>query len=187
MNWIDISILVIIGFSAIKGIREGLIRQVAFFVAIYVGIFASGYLTAFVEKGLVDFLSISPKSAHTVGLALSFVLILVFVSWIGRLLSKAISPTPLALFNRLGGLLLGILIPLTVLSYLFLFIDSIVFPENPSLIHAQKREEKTDIRHKSLFYDPIKRIVPTFITPRLLDKEKELMEKYNDSTINENK
>ncbi|KGN98122.1 hypothetical protein HQ36_04205 [Porphyromonas gingivicanis] len=187
MSWIDISILVIVGLSAIKGLREGLVKQMAFFLGIYVGIFASSYLTTFLEGKLISLLDISLKTAHSVGMAISFIVILLFVSWVGRLVGKAISRTPLAIFNRLGGFFFGLIIPLTILSYLFLFIDSIVFPTF-SLFERDKEEQSTiDIRQESRFYYPVKNIVPTFIAPYLLDKEREIIEKNNDNTINENK
>ncbi|MBB6275369.1 CvpA family protein [Porphyromonas circumdentaria] len=187
MNWIDIIILIIVGLSVIKGLREGLIKQLFFFVGIYIAIFASGHLTPFLENKLIHLLDVSPKMAHTIGMALSFIVILVLVSWLGRLISKSVSHTPLAIFNRLGGAFLGFIIPITILSYIFLFIDSIVFPSFTPFQKGKTEKEQIDIRQESRFYYPIKKVVPTFIAPYLLEKERELIEKNTDNAINGNK
>lgn len=189
MNWIDIVLLLIVGFSAIKGLRDGLIKQASGLLAIIVAIFASGYITTIVEKILTQIVHLSPQMGHIVGLALSFLLIIGAISLAGYLVSKFVSHTPLAIFNRIGGLTIGLIAPLIVLSYLFLFIDSVTLPRLllRQMVEKEGEQPTPDIREESYFYYPIKSIVPTFIAPRLLEKEDELRENYNDNSINERK
>ena len=183
MNWLDIAIIVIVGLSLFKGFSKGLIHQAAFFVAIVVGIAVSGVVADWLLK-------LSDKIANSVAIALSFLLILGAVYLASKIITKILNATPLGIFNKLLGGLVGGLISLAILGYIFVFVDSIFIPAatltkklsstlesttRPKEERKAPKEEK-DIRKESALYYPVKNFVPTILAPRLLDKENDLIE-----------
>ncbi len=179
MNWLDIIILCIVLFSAIKGLWDGLIKQAFLLIGLVVAIFCTRYLTPNVESIFNQYVHLSEQTSHIVSLGLTFILILITVGLIGLLVDKFVSHTPLAIFNRLGGFLLGIIIPVILLSYIFIFIESI-YPTPTSLTNGDNNQSN-DIRVESKLYTTVKSVVPTFIAPHLLYKGKELREEINNA------
>ncbi len=165
MNWIDLSILIVVALGAIKGLFDGVIKQAAAFLAVGLAIMFSAKLASPIAAKLLTSFELSDTMAHNFGLLIGFILILIVIPMVGRLLSKAISPTPLGLLNKLAGAVVGILLVLATMSYLFITIDSI-YP-------IKEKEEKASARKESKYYSPIKSLVPTFLPSILLDRQKE--------------
>ena len=190
MNWLDLVIIVIVGLCLFKGFSKGFIHQAAFFVAIVVGIAVSGVVASWLGGAFSSLLKLSDKTSNSVAIALSFLLILGAVYLASEILTKILNATPLGIFNKLLGGLVGGLISLAILGYIFVFVDSIFIPaatltkklsnalESPSLSKEEREaaEEEKDIRKESALYYPVKNFVPTILAPRLLDKENDLTE-----------
>lgn len=190
MNGLDLAIMVLLAISLYKGVREGFIRQFSLLVAIVLGFMCASSLALYTQPFLVSAFRLSLKQAHTVSLGLSFVLILILVFFVGRLLTKIISVTPLGILNRLLGMAVAALIMCTILGYLFIFVDTIFLPITTTVAQVQERvaefngqkpvmvtmplKSVEDIRNQSKLYYPIKHFVPTILTPSLLHKEGEL-------------
>lgn len=190
MNWIDIGIIIIVGLCLFKGFTKGLIHQAAFLAAVVVGIAASGLVANGLGEAFSSLLGLSDKIAHSVAVALSFLLILGAVYLASWFITKFLNATPLGVFNKLLGAALGGLISLAVLGYMFVFVDSVFVPvatltkklrntlEQPFIGQEEQEDpqEEKDIRNESALYYPVKNFVPTILAPRLLDKENELIE-----------
>ncbi len=165
MNWIDIIILVIIFISTFIGLKNGLIKQMFKLIALILAISLSSLVAPNIERLLSQYVQVSDKTGHLIALGSSFLLIIITVSLIGAILNQFISQTPLAIFNRIAGGLLSIIISVGLLSYLFIFIDTIY----PIQYSSQETPiEEQDLRQNSIFYTPTKNIIPTIITPHLL-------------------
>lgn len=109
MTWVDIVILIIIVALVTHGMFMGLIRG-AFDIA---GIIA-GYILAI---NFNDSLGIPRFLAFLV----IFLVVVVGVSILGRIISKAMRATPLSVFDRLFGGLLGFIKAL-IISFVFLLV-----------------------------------------------------------------
>lgn len=190
MNWLDIAIIIIVGLSLFKGFSKGFIHQAAFFVAIVVGIAVSGVVASWLGSAFSSLLKLSDKTSNSVAIALSFLLILGAVYLASKIITKILNATPLGIFNKLLGAMVGGLMSLAILGYIFVFVDSVFIPaatltqklsnalEPPTLSkeEGEAAEEEKDIRKESALYCPVKNFVPTILVPRLLDKENELIE-----------
>ena len=190
MNWLDIAIIIIVGLSLFKGFSKGLIHQAAFFVAILLGIAVSGVVADWLGGALSFLLKLSDKMANSVAIALSFLLILGAVYLASKIITKILNATPLGIFNKLLGALVGGLMSLAILGYIFVFVDSVFIPaatltkKLSSTLESTTRpkgereapKEEKDIRKESALYYPVKNFVPTILAPRLLHKENELIE-----------
>jgi membrane protein required for colicin V production len=125
MNWIDITVYLILGFFIFVGLTRGLVRQV-FSVAALVGGIIAGLIfydviaEIFLKDNLVNNKSIANVGAFLIVGFISYLLIQ-FLGWIT---TKIIGTLQLSWLNRLGGALIGIVIGAIAA---FLFISSVTF------------------------------------------------------------
>ena len=107
MNYLDITIAIVLFVFGWKGARKGLIIEVVSLLAFGVGIYGAMHFSDFTAEHLQEVTEINPKYLNTVAFILTFVLLVIIVNLIGRLVSKMVQAMNLGLFNRLGGFLFG--------------------------------------------------------------------------------
>lgn len=171
MNWIDLLILVIVVVALVKGFRDGLLRQFLAVISILVATYLCGRLSPYIERLLVDFGGLSLKTSHLVALILAFVAIILCFWVLHRVVQRFLGKGLIAFFNRLAGALLGGLVALLLMSYLFMAADAVLPP----------RAGPTDVRLRSKYYMEVKCLAPTIVAPHLLDIQKILNQQYNDN------
>lgn len=107
MNYLDITIAIVLFVFGWKGARKGLIIEVVSLLAFGVGIYGAMHFSDFTAEHLQEVTEINPKYLNTVAFILTFVLLVIIVNLIGRLVSKMVQAMNLGFFNRLGGFLFG--------------------------------------------------------------------------------
>ena len=107
MNYLDITIAIVLFVFGWKGARKGLIIEVVSLLAVGVGIYGAMHFSDFTAEHLQEVTEINPKYLNTVAFILTFVLLVIIVNLIGRLVSKMVQAMNLGFFNRLGGFLFG--------------------------------------------------------------------------------
>lgn len=108
MNWLDIVILVILGLLAFRGLTQGLIKSLAGFLGLIVGVMLAGRFHQSLSESLFSFIS-NPDIANIVAfVAIILAVWLIFVI-IGNLLTRLASIVFLGWVNRLGGAVFGLL------------------------------------------------------------------------------
>ena len=151
MNWLDIVILFLLGAGLIKGLYDGVIKQVVAIGALIIGI----YLCTGVARLLCGYLLqvewFPPYAAKLMSYFLGFLLIVGVVLLAGNIVHKLISATPLSILNHIAGGFLGLLLMVLFLSFLLNIIE--IFDTGSSLLSYELKE-------KSLFYGKIKNIIP---------------------------
>lgn len=109
MSVIDIIILVLLALAIIKGLKDGLVRQVGGIAGLFLGIFLAGRFSALMSGWLH---SAIPSLSENVVKVISFLIIVIAVcicmALLGRLLEKIIKITTLGWVNRLLGVLLSV-------------------------------------------------------------------------------
>lgn len=156
INWIDALVGASIAYLAYKGYRRGLIRQVVSLAGLVVGFLFSSKVATLLEQYMVKITDIDPRLARVIAYSLAFIVIVWLANSLARVIQRAIHFTPLAFFNKLLGAVLSPAITLILLSYLFVLVDTIAPPLTPS-------SNIKDPRRNSRCYEPIKRIVPTYV------------------------
>lgn len=142
MNIIDIIILVLIVLAAIKGLSDGLIRQVGGILGLFLGIFLAGRFSS----RLADWLHQWVNAPENIVKIISFVLIIIAVCicmhLLGRLLEKIINLVTLGWINRILGMLLSVF---TAVLLIGVFISLIYYVNDtwftlirPSTLEASK-------------------------------------------------
>ena len=108
MHWLDIVILIVLGFGAAMGFWSGLLWQIARVVSLglslYLAIMANSPVT---EKLGEEWKDVNPAANRVVAFIAVFLLVYVILYLITRLLHKAIKATKLETLDRLLGALLG--------------------------------------------------------------------------------
>jgi membrane protein required for colicin V production len=158
MNWLDIIIVCLAAVGLVKGLIDGMIRQIVSLVAFVAGIYLchevaewlSGFLSQFdwYPKNYIGFTS------YFIG----FVLIVSVVIFAGKIVHKIISATPLSIFNHLTGGILGLVLMLLFISLVFNIIE--VLDKNSSLLAQELKVE-------SRFHYMIKNIIPSLLPGNL--------------------
>jgi membrane protein required for colicin V production len=107
MNWLDFVILILLIFSVIGGIANGLIKSVFSFVGLIIGIVLAGrfYLSLADHLGFIS----NEKAAQIVAFVIIFLIVSIIAGILGWLFTKIIGATPLGIFNRLLGGLFGLI------------------------------------------------------------------------------
>ena len=109
MHWLDIVIIVMLVLPMVLGFRRGLIGTLAPLAGIILGIFLAGRFYAPIADWLSNWLH-SPSQARIAAFALVFLLVIVATLLVSSLLTRLLSMLLLGWINRIGGLVLGLVI-----------------------------------------------------------------------------
>ncbi|MDG1528776.1 MAG: CvpA family protein [Polaribacter sp.] len=174
MNIFDIVITVFLLFGFVRGIMKGLFIEVASLVALIGGVWGSIHFSYFIGDFLKESVSWSEKQISLAAFAITFILIIVVVSLLGKFLTKLADLAALGLINKAFGGVFGLVKIGLVLSIVFIFFDRM--NSTISFIDKETLEE-------SILYKPVKSIAPT-IFPSII-KEDGIDEDIIDDIIKE--
>lgn len=185
MNWIDITVYIIIFFFILIGMTRGLVKQV-FSISALVGgiiigfIFYDVFAAMFIKDSLVKNESIANVGAFLIVAFISYLIIQI----LGWLTTKLIGTLNLSWLNRLGGAILGIIIgAITVLlftSSLTLFLsekdpvitNSVTIPYINEAYETIKRQLPEDLRESLIRSKELIREEGLKTAMRIKDSEK---------------
>ena len=127
MNWVDILLLVVLGFSVASGFASGFARVGIGFIAAVLGIIGGFWFYGVAAAYVLDYVS-SRAVANLVGFFAIFLAIVALGAIIGRLLAKFFKWVGLSWFDRLlggaFGLLRGLVIAIALVAVLLAFAPS---------------------------------------------------------------
>lgn len=162
MNVIDIIIAVILIFAAVRGFMTGLFSAIASLLAIVVGVFCAIHFSFYVESALNDsVLEWSHQTNKIVAFAVTFLVVVLAIIFVGKLLTKLADITALGLLNKILGGVFGALKWSLLLSVIFLLFNK--FNSTIPFIDKKTLDDST-------LYHPVKSIVPTLF-PSIMDKD----------------
>ena len=165
MNWLDIVIVCLVGIGLIKGLFDGMVKQVVSLVALIIGIYLSSGVAGWLCGYLEQLAWFPPKVIVPLSFFLGFVLIVGVILLAGNILQRLISATPLSIFDHLIGGILGLVLMVLFISLLFLIIENV---DKQSVLITQ------EIKAESRFYAMIKSCIPTFFPGDLFDFTKSI-------------
>ena len=150
MNYLDITIAIILFLFGFKGFRKGLVVEVVTLLAFGVGIYGAMHFSDFTAEHLQEVMNIDPKYLNTVAFVLTFILLVIVVNIIGRLVKNMIKALNLGFFDRLGGFLVGVAKGVLLCSTLVLVLN------NFQLMGMVKEE----VKKESKLYPYLEQTVP---------------------------
>ncbi|MCK4308616.1 MAG: CvpA family protein [Candidatus Atribacteria bacterium] len=128
INWIDVSIMIIILLNIITGIRRGIIRGIINFV----GIIAAIFLAIFWFKEVGEYISLHTTLSREMSNIIGFTLIFLGVYLIARIieifLKKVFSLLFISWIDSLGGALFGLVKGSLIVGILLIVITFIPLP-----------------------------------------------------------
>lgn len=155
MNWFDIVIFVCLTAGLVKGLFDGLIKQLAALITLILAFAFSGQfadlLRNFMENTLNWRMS-TASSMNAVYYIIAFLLIITTFSLLTILVDKLVNTTPVGILNKLAGGVFGIILWLLCLSFSLNILS--VFDYNSTIINKE-------IQEKSITYAPVKIALPT--------------------------
>ncbi|MCL1937436.1 MAG: CvpA family protein [Candidatus Azobacteroides sp.] len=153
MNWLDLVILVCIGFGLIKGLIDGFVKQMISLLALVAAIFCAGKIAIPFRQFLSSVFTSNTFQPILTGICylLAFSLIVSGIVLLGRLIDLAVKKTVAKPLNILLGGMFGVFV--WVLSLSILFNVLAVFNYNSHIISKQTQKN-------SIFYERTKEVVP---------------------------
>ena len=118
---IDIIFYFIIILAIVQGWRKGLILGLFSLVCGLIGLAAAVKLSAVVATHMKSYLHMTGRWLPVIAFILVFILVLLIIRWAGRLLEKLIKLVLLGWLNKLGGMLLFLVLYLSVYSVILFY------------------------------------------------------------------
>ncbi|MDR1258764.1 MAG: CvpA family protein [Tannerellaceae bacterium] len=150
MNWLDITLICLAVIGFVKGLFDGVIKQVVSLIALIVGIFFCTRIALWLRGHIIEW-GFPEQGTTVLSYILGFMLIVGLFLLAGEVLHRVIGATPLSILNHIGGGFFGLLIMLLFLSLLFNMID--IIDRGSALISEVSKIE-------SRLYDPVRMIIP---------------------------
>lgn len=147
MNSLDIILALFLTFGFIKGLFKGLFVEVASLLALILGIYGAIHFSDFVGNYLYDLLDWNKKYVGLTSFIITFILIVIAITLLGKFFTKLADFASLGLLNSLLGGVFGILKIALVLSVLLMFFNK--FNTKIKLVDESTLNE-------SILYTPIK-------------------------------
>ncbi|MDR1623474.1 MAG: CvpA family protein [Tannerellaceae bacterium] len=152
MNWLDIVLVCLAAIGLMKGLFDGVIKQVVSLIALVIAISLCGKVAALLKVYILALGWFSEQDVTILSYILGFLLLMGTVLLAGVVVHKIIGVTPLSVLNHMAGGLFGLLLMIIFISLLLNLIE--IVDRSSALIPLETKVE-------SRFYDPVKRIIPT--------------------------
>ncbi|HSQ46319.1 MAG TPA: CvpA family protein [Lutibacter sp.] len=170
MNSFDIIIVVLLLFGFIRGLFKGLFLEIASFIALIAGIYGAMHFSHFIKNILVPRVTWEEKYITLVSFAITFIVIVLVITLIGKLFTKIADFASLGILNKLLGGIFGTLKIGFVLSLIFLIFGKL--NNKIPLLSAEQQES-------AILYEPIKNLAPN-IFPEYVKVEENENEKIHE-------
>ena len=162
MNWLDITLLCLAGIGFVKGLFDGVIKQVVSLIALLVGIFFCTKAALWL-RGYILALGWFPEQGVTVlSYVAGFLLIVGVILLAGEILTRVVGATPLSVLNHLVGGVLGLCF---MMAFVSLLLNSMEMIDKASVLIPRQAQVE------SRFYNSVKEIIPTIYFQNLFFKE----------------
>ena len=162
MNWLDITLLCLAGIGFVKGLFDGVIKQVVSLIALLVGIFFCTKAALWL-RGYILALGWFPEQGVTVlSYVAGFLLIVGVILLAGEILTRVVGATPLSVLNHLVGGVLGLCF---MMAFVSLLLNSMEMIDKGSVLIPRQA------KFESRFYNSVKEIIPTIYFQNLFFKE----------------
>ncbi len=120
-HMIDLLFYVIVFLAILQGWRKGMILALFSMVCGLIGLAAAVKLSAVLATHMKSDLHITNRWLPVIAFILVFILVLLIIRWAGRLLENLLKLVMLEWLNKLGGILLFLLLYLSIYSIILFY------------------------------------------------------------------
>lgn len=161
MEVIDIILAALLLFGFVRGLMKGFFVELASLVSLVAGVYGAIHFSYFVGNLLKDSVDWEEKYISIVAFAVTFIVIVIVISLLGKLFTKVADFASLGILNKLLGGVFGALKIGLILSVLLIVFDKL----NSTIPFVNK--EATE---NAILYKPVKELAP-MIFPDFLKVE----------------
>jgi len=176
MNTIDIVLLVIFLIAFFMGFTRGFLLTLASLAGIIVAVYGAFYFRGYAAGYLNNWTEWSAQLIDIFAFMITFFIIVLVFSLLGRLLTKVADFAALGIFNKLLGGIFNALKYAFIISVLFMFLNN--SKSGNGLI---SEDDKTE----SYLYAPVASIAPIFL-PKILNEVEDYKYKIEQNEQPEN-
>ena len=148
MGLLDIILGVLLAFALFKGIKNGLFIELASLVSLLLGIYVAVKFSSFMKTFLTGFVKWNPNTIQVTAFVLTFILVVIAVSLLGKFLTGIANFAFLGWLNSIGGGFFRVLKTILILGILFKVFEKINYH------NFLAKKETLD---NSIFYNPIQK------------------------------
>jgi membrane protein required for colicin V production len=152
MNFIDYIIIVILFLSLLGGYKNGLIAELASIAALILGIWGAIHFSQITTEQLIRYFKLQTEYLDIISFGVTFLIIVILVHIVADVVSKMVEPGLLGVFNKMGGVIVGLL-----RSLLFLSITLMIFDRIDNDMHFIPDKAKKESR----MYESIRNLAPS--------------------------
>lgn len=152
MNYIDFIIVALLVLGVARGFMDGLVKEVASLAALILGIWGAIKFSSYTAAQLYDFFDMTGRYVGIIAFAITFVVIVIIIHFIGMVIDKFVTSLSLGFLNRLLGTAFGLVKTALILSVILVVLNAI------DARHPFLPKEKIE---QSRFYNPIADLVPS--------------------------
>ena len=125
MNIFDIIIIIIIAFFSLKGLKNGLIKELGIVVGLILGIYVSVRFSYYIEDIFKEKSNLASEYLPIISHGLTFIIVMILIMLLSNFLTRFMKIIQLQWLNRLAGTVLGLIKIILILGVLFFFLIKI--------------------------------------------------------------
>lgn len=166
MNYLDIVLGILLLIGLWKGFSNGLFKEFASLIAIVAAIYGATHFSNYAATFITQNFNLDPKYVQLLAFAVTFIIIILGISLLGKLLTKIADSASLGFLNKLAGGIFGAVKIAFIVSAIWMFIK----PINNGL-----KIIKDETIKGSILFDKVEAVAP-IVLPKLmetLDKNKD--------------
>jgi len=165
MNYLDIIVAVPLLYGLIKGFSNGLVKEVASLLALFIGVYVAINFSEYLEPKFINILDGSQEFVPVFAFVVLFLVSVLCIKILGFFIDKLTKVLALGIFSRIFGAVFGFSKVVVIFSFLlFSFADY-------NLVDKQSKED-------SVLFEPLTDVVK-IITPQL-EKHQSILDKIDE-------
>lgn len=123
MNVLDIVIVLPLAWGLYKGIKNGLIIEIATLAALVAGVWGAMNFSDFTSEKIQEFFDFQSDYLPIISFAITFIAIVVLIHLLAKALEKIVKAIALGSINAIGGALFGVAKFACIVSIFILVLD----------------------------------------------------------------
>lgn len=152
VNWIDLILSGIFIYGSIVGFKKGLVREVASLFGLFISIISVFYFSDKLSNLIEMFLNLNSTVAYIISCLLIFLTVISLVSYLAKIITKALSIIALGFLNRMTGLIFGLFKWIIISSSIIFIINKILF------LNEFTEQLKGNQMETSIMYSPLSEV-----------------------------
>lgn len=165
MNYIDITLAILLLIGLVRGFIKGFIFEIAVIGALFLGTYAAFKLSGLLQPYVLMLGNFSPFTVNLICSILMFALICVGIFFLAKLFTGLVNIAALGVFNKILGAIFGMLKYAFVTSVILYFFN---------LLDVKHHYLSSDTKAGSRLYYPVLKMAPALL-PMMKEMKEEVM------------